>query len=117
VARAHSPAAAGSEGNVVQAAMRDTMPAGPVSQETPSKVPDADAKSKLPSTGTVVLDVEQGGIEVPSFVGKTVRGAVEAAQDLGLQLDAVGSGVARQQSPVAGTHVAAGARITVQFGK
>jgi cell division protein FtsI (penicillin-binding protein 3) len=117
VARAHSPAAAGSEGNVVQAAMRDTMPAGPVSQETPSKVPDADAQSKLPSTGTVVLDVEQGGIEVPSFVGKTVRGAVEAAQDLGLQLDAVGSGVARQQSPVAGTHVAAGARITVQFGK
>ena len=39
---------------------------------------------KLPSTGTVVLDVEQGGIEVPSFVGKTVRGAVEAAQDIGL---------------------------------
>ena len=45
----------------------------------------------------MVLDVEQGGIEVPSFVGKTVRGAVEAAQDTGLELDAVGSGVARQQ--------------------
>ena len=101
----------------MQAAMRDTMAAGPVSQETASKPPDSDAQSKLPSTGTVVLDVEQGGIEVPSFVGKTVRGAVEAAQDLGLQLDAVGSGVARQQSPVAGTHVAAGARITVQFGR
>jgi cell division protein FtsI (penicillin-binding protein 3) len=71
----------------------------------------------LPSTGTVVLDVEQGGIEVPSFVGKTVRGAVEAAQDIGLQLDSVGSGVARQQSPAAGTHVKAGARVTVQFGK
>jgi cell division protein FtsI (penicillin-binding protein 3) len=116
VARAHSPATAGSEGNVVQAAMRDTM-VGPVGKETPSKPPDTDAAAKLPSTGTVVLDVEQGGIEVPSFVGKTVRGAVEAAQDLGLQLDAVGSGVARQQSPVAGTHVAAGARITVQFGR
>jgi hypothetical protein len=25
--------------------------------------------------------------------------------------------VARQQSPVAGTHVAAGARVTVQFGR
>jgi cell division protein FtsI (penicillin-binding protein 3) len=109
-----SPATAGNEGNVVQAAMRDTMPAGPVSQEAPSKLLDS---AKLPSTGTVVLDVEQGGIEVPSFVGKTVRGAVEAAQDLGLQLDAVGSGVARQQSPVAGTHVAAGARVTVQFGR
>jgi cell division protein FtsI (penicillin-binding protein 3) len=117
VARAPTPATAGSEGNVVRAALRDTMPAGPVGQETPSKPSDSDAQAKLPSTGTVVLDVEQGGIEVPSFVGKTVRGAVEAAQDIGLQLDAVGSGVARQQSPIAGTHVKAGARVTVQFGK
>jgi cell division protein FtsI (penicillin-binding protein 3) len=105
-------------GGIVQAAMRDPVPAGPVNQEVQSKPPDAKSVNlDLPATGTVVLDVEQGGIEVPSFVGKTVRGAVEAAQDLGLQLDAVGSGVARQQSPVAGTHVAAGARVTVQFGK
>ena len=85
----------------------------------PGKTADAVAAAaeKLPSTGTVVLDVEQGGIEVPSFVGKTVRGAVEAAQDIGLELDAVGSGVARQQTPTAGTHVAAGARVTVQFGR
>jgi cell division protein FtsI (penicillin-binding protein 3) len=89
------------------------------SQEVPAKPPDAAASTqlKLPSTGTVVLDVEQGGIEVPTFVGKTVRGAVESAQDIGLELDAVGSGVARQQSPPAGTHVAAGARVTVQFGR
>jgi cell division protein FtsI (penicillin-binding protein 3) len=73
--------------------------------------------AKLPTTGTVVLDVEQGGIVVPSFAGKTVRGAVEAAQDAGLQLDAVGSGLASKQTPVAGTHVAAGARVTVQFGQ
>ena len=68
-------------------------------------------------SGTVVLDVEQGGIEVPSFVGKTVRGAMETAQDVGLQLEAVGSGVARQQTPTAGTHVPAGSRVTVQFGR
>jgi cell division protein FtsI (penicillin-binding protein 3) len=119
VARASTPAAAGSDGNVVQAAMREPVSAGSSVQEAPANTPDANSASttKLPSTGTVVLDVEQGGIEVPSFVGKTVRGAVEAAQDIGLQLDAVGSGVARQQSPVAGTHVAAGARVTVQFGK
>ncbi len=119
VARALSPATAGSDGNVVQAAIRETMPPGPVSQDATSKSPDAGSATpaKLPSTGTVVLDVEQGGIEVPSFVGKTVRGAVEAAQDLGLQLDAVGSGIARQQIPAAGTHVAAGARVTVTFGR
>jgi cell division protein FtsI (penicillin-binding protein 3) len=113
--------------NVVQAAMREPVsPNSPTglatdsaTKESPAKSPDAESVSqvKLPTTGTVVLDVEQGGIEVPSFIGKTVRGAVEAAQDIGLQLDAVGSGVARQQSPAAGTHVAAGARVTVQFGR
>jgi cell division protein FtsI (penicillin-binding protein 3) len=73
--------------------------------------------TKLPTSGTVVLDVEQGGIEVPSFVGKTFRGAVEAAQDAGLQLEAVGSGLAREQNPPAGTHVPAGSRVSVQFGR
>jgi cell division protein FtsI (penicillin-binding protein 3) len=61
--------------------------------------------------------VEEGGIEVPSFLGKNLRVAIEAAQDAGLDLDAVGSGVAREQSPQAGTHVAAGSRITVHFGR
>jgi cell division protein FtsI (penicillin-binding protein 3) len=114
-----SPATAGSDGNVVQAAMHEPVSTGPAIREIPPKSPDPGSATseKLPSTGTVVLDVEQGGIEVPSFVGKTVRGAVEAAQDIGLELDAVGSGVARQQSPAAGTHVTAGARVTVQFGR
>jgi cell division protein FtsI (penicillin-binding protein 3) len=118
VAGARQPPTAGSDGNVVQAAMRELLP-DPTSQNLPTKTSDPGAAlpEKLPSTGTVVLDVEQGGIEVPSFVGKTVRGAVEAAQDIGLNLEAVGSGVARQQSPAAGTHVAAGARVTVQFGR
>ncbi len=72
---------------------------------------------KQPSSGTVVLDVEEGGIEVPSFVGKSLRVAMEAAQDAGLDLDAIGSGVAREQSPQPGAHVAAGSRITVHFGR
>jgi cell division protein FtsI (penicillin-binding protein 3) len=123
VARAPLPATGDSEGNVVQAAMRENeAEAGTVSQPTPAKSPGAaevaaTTQANLPATGTVVLDVEQGGIEVPSFVGKTVRGAVEAAQEAGLELEAVGSGVARQQSPSAGTHVAAGAHVTVQFGR
>jgi cell division protein FtsI (penicillin-binding protein 3) len=101
----------------VPAALRESVPIVGVAAQ--GKGPDAPtpAQEKLPTTGTVVLDVEQGGIEVPSFVGKTVRGAVESAQDIGLELDAVGSGVARQQSPAAGTHVAAGARVTVRFGR
>jgi cell division protein FtsI (penicillin-binding protein 3) len=71
----------------------------------------------LPSSGTIVLDVEQGGIVVPSFLGKSVRTAIEMAQESGLDLDAVGSGLARQQSPPAGSHVASGSQVTVKFGR
>ena len=118
VGRAPSPATADSGTTVVQAAMREqeAAPASPAT-EAKSAPPSLPPQPSLPSSGTVVLDVEQGGIEVPSFVGKTFRGAVEAAQDAGLQLDAVGSGLARQQTPTAGTHVPAGSRVTVQFGR
>lgn len=122
VGREPLPANTRSDGNVVQAAIRqnESMPgeAGPSGPARNEDVADPAAlQAKIPATGTVVLDVEQGGIEVPSFVGKTVRGAVESAQDAGLELEAVGSGVARQQSPLPGTHVAAGAHVTVQFGR
>jgi cell division protein FtsI (penicillin-binding protein 3) len=70
-----------------------------------------------PSSGMVVLDVEQGGIVVPSFAGKSVRSAIELAESNGLDLDVVGSGVAQQQSPAAGAHVPSGARIIVKFGR
>jgi cell division protein FtsI (penicillin-binding protein 3) len=65
----------------------------------------------------VVLDVEQGGIVVPSFVGKTVRSAIEQAESEGLDLDAVGSGIARDQSPPAGAHVTTGTTIVVHFAR
>ena len=69
----------------------------------------------LPGRGTVVLDVEQGGIVVPSFLGKPLRAVIETAQNSGIEIDAIGDGVARQQSPPAGSHVAAGARVEVRF--
>jgi cell division protein FtsI (penicillin-binding protein 3) len=115
VARALTPATAESTQPVVQAAMRESVTEAVPPNQSNTSQPAAEAR--LPISGTVVLDVEQGGIEVPSFVGKTFRGAVEAAQDAGLELESVGSGVARQQSPVAGSHVPAGSRVTVQFGR
>jgi cell division protein FtsI (penicillin-binding protein 3) len=122
VARAPALQLPQSDGNVVQAAIRESQPARGEESHDATKaagnVSDSpEAGVKTPVTGTVVLDVEQGGIEVPSFVGKTVRAAVETAEDAGLELEAVGSGVARQQSPPAGTHVAAGTNVTVQFGR
>ncbi len=93
------------------AAMVSTAPSAPSSEPDDSRVPN------LPASRTVVLDVEEGGIAVPSFLGKSVRAAVEAAQDAGLDLDAIGSGIAREQSPLPGSHVAAGSRVTVRFGR
>jgi cell division protein FtsI (penicillin-binding protein 3) len=115
VARRSTPASTVGSGTVVQAAAREVLPSAPPDDSGNRSAPSTE--TKLPASGTVVLDVEQGGIEVPSFVGKTFRRAIETAQDVGLQLDAVGSGLARQQSPAAGTHVAAGSRVTVQFGR
>jgi len=107
--------------NVMQAAMREPVAAaaGAPADAELAKAGDSSrpAQPNAPVSGTVVLDVEQGGILVPSFLGKTVRAAVEAAQDAGLELEAVGSGVARQQTPAPGAHVATGSRVTVQFGR
>jgi cell division protein FtsI (penicillin-binding protein 3) len=103
---------------VVAAALR--QPEGTISGQPPPVVPTPSAQAAmagLPSSGTVVLDVEQGGIVVPSFLGKSVRGAIEMAEESGLDLDVVGSGIAREQSPVPGLHVASGARVTVRFGR
>ncbi|MBZ5684203.1 MAG: PASTA domain-containing protein [Acidobacteriia bacterium] len=115
VARAPTPASAESVQPVVRAAMRESV-SQPIQPNKANSSAQA-TQPELPTSGTVVLDVEQGGIEVPSFVGKTFRGAVEAAQDAGLELEALGSGVARQQTPLAGSHVPAGSRVTVQFGR
>ena len=64
--------------------------------------------------GTVVLDVDSG-VVVPSFVGKPLRSVVEAAEQAGLEITAIGSGVARQQWPPPGTRLPSGQKITVRF--
>ncbi len=69
-----------------------------------------------PRTGTVVLEVG-GGTVVPSFLGKSLRSAIEAAQQAGIEIDAIGSGIARDQSPPAGSRLPAGAHVAVRFGK
>ncbi|HWF91508.1 MAG TPA: penicillin-binding protein [Terriglobales bacterium] len=93
--------------------------------QSASSAPGKGASAQQPSTksapsdssATVVLDVAEGGIVVPSFIGKSVRSAIEVAEGSGLDLDAEGSGVARDQEPVAGSRVAAGSRIVVRFGR
>ena len=105
--------------SVIPAAMRAPEPAPAPEQNAANETqtpPPASDDAAHPS-GTVVLDAEQGGIVVPSFLGKTVRSAIGVAEESGLDLDAVGSGLAQGQSPQAGTHVPAGSHVTVRFGR
>ena len=106
------------DGVVQAASMRERISPPPASRSAPAIAdPTPSASTPAPSNGTVVLDVEQGGITVPSFAGLSVRSAVELAESSGLDLEAVGSGVGQEQSPPAGSHVPNGAQITVKFGR
>ena len=84
-----------------------------VAQAQTSPAPAAPAQP-TPGGGTVVLEVDSG-VVVPSFLGKPLRSAVETAQQSGLEINAIGSGVAREQWPAPGTRLLAGQHITVRF--
>ncbi len=91
-----------------------TSEAASSNPETPVSDIVASAGDAPPGKGTVVIDVNSGPV-VPSFVGKTMRSAVETAQQTGLELSVIGSGIARQQFPPSGSHLPAGQRVTVRF--
>jgi cell division protein FtsI (penicillin-binding protein 3) len=59
---------------------------------------------------------EGGGITVPDFSGKTMREVTEMCLHLGLEPLLVGSNLAVEQHPGAGTRVRRGAKVSVQFG-
>jgi cell division protein FtsI (penicillin-binding protein 3) len=73
-------------------------------------------KAAAQTSKTVVLDVA-GGILVPDFKGKSLRSALETAEEAGLELEISGSGVGQSQSPVAGSRIPPGGHVTVQFGR
>jgi cell division protein FtsI (penicillin-binding protein 3) len=102
---------------ILPAAMREKA-SQPI--QTPTAVlstSDIPSSAPMRVNNTVVLEVEQGGIAVPWFVGKSVRSAIEIAEANGLDLEIVGSGIAQSQSPPAGARVPSGAKITVRFGR
>jgi cell division protein FtsI (penicillin-binding protein 3) len=76
----------------------------------------AQADSPLPSSGTVVLDIDAAKT-VPSFLGKPVRAVIEESEKAGLEVDIFGSGVARQQNPPPGSRLPSGGHVTVQFAR
>ena len=90
-----------------------TMPdasAGASAKLEPPKVqPEAQAKN-----GGVVVDASQR-IAVPAFEGEGLRAVVVKAGGVGLRVQPVGSGIAREQAPAAGTMVPVGTEVVVRF--
>jgi cell division protein FtsI (penicillin-binding protein 3) len=66
------------------------------------------------ANGSVVVDAGQR-VAVPAFAGDALRKVVETAAGLGLRVEPVGSGIAREQVPAAGTQVPLGTEVVVRF--
>jgi len=60
---------------------------------------------------------EEDAVEVPDLSGQNVRAVTETCSRLGLIPSLLGSGVALEQSPEAGTRVIRGSTVTVRFGR
>ncbi|HTA58112.1 MAG TPA: penicillin-binding protein [Candidatus Baltobacteraceae bacterium] len=70
-----------------------------------------------PQAPNVTVTMDEGGdIQVPDFKGKTMRDVADTCMRLGLNPLLVGSSLALQQMPAAGSKVHRGARIRVEFG-
>ncbi|MBV9626365.1 MAG: transpeptidase family protein [Acidobacteria bacterium] len=109
------PGSTAQAGNVVVAASLRQVEAR--SAQRLGSNPTAVGREAPSRTGTVVVEEEQGGIVVPSFMGKSVRSAIELAQSSGLDLDVAGSGSAVEQSLAPGSRVRPGTRVAVRFGR
>jgi len=66
--------------------------------------------------GGVVVDASRR-VAVPEFSGAALRSVIERAGDAGLRVQPVGSGLAREQVPAAGTMVPAGTEVVVRFAR
>jgi cell division protein FtsI (penicillin-binding protein 3) len=76
--------------------------------------PPVAPESQARANGSVVVDAGHR-VAVPSFTGSALRGVVETAAGVGLRVEPVGSGIAQEQVPVAGTMVPLGTQVVVRF--
>jgi cell division protein FtsI (penicillin-binding protein 3) len=66
--------------------------------------------------GGVVVDATKR-VAVPAFDGAALRSVIEKASAAGLRVEPVGSGLAREQVPAAGTMVPRGTEVVVRFAR
>jgi cell division protein FtsI (penicillin-binding protein 3) len=87
------------------------MPSG---EDVPAPLSASNVAPVVKDRGAVVVNAGLR-VPVPSFEGAALRSVVERADALGLRVQAVGSGLAREQVPAAGTMVPAGTEVVVRF--
>jgi cell division protein FtsI (penicillin-binding protein 3) len=81
------------------------------------KLPEKRSNAWKQDEPVVTAALEQGReIALPDFRGKTMRDVTEMCLRLGLDPVLVGSSLATEQAPAAGSKVQRGAKVTVQFG-
>jgi len=78
---------------------------------------EVETRNALRAAGPTVALSGEDGIGVPNLLGLTVRGVTEECARLGLMPELVGSGVAVEQFPGAGSEVPPGSRVTERFGR
>ena len=79
-----------------------------------ARFPAAKVGPAIQGRGAVVVNAGLQ-VPVPLFEGAGLRSVVEKADALGLRVQVVGSGLAREQIPAAGTMVPAGTEVVVRF--
>ena len=90
-----------------------TMPDATAST-APLAAPHIQPVAQRTPQGAVVVDAARR-VAVPSFMGSGLRSVVQTAATAGLRVQPVGSGLAREQVPAAGTMVPAGTEVMVRF--
>jgi cell division protein FtsI (penicillin-binding protein 3) len=93
-----------------------TSSAMPDAEAAAVRTPDVAPQIQPRANGSVVVDAGQR-VAVPSFAGDALRRVVETAAGLGLRVEPVGSGIAREQAPAAGTLVPLGTEVVVRFAR
>lgn len=100
----------------VLAALHSNANGDASSRTTAAVVPHIAPVVQMRQDGGVVVDATHR-VAVPSFDGSSLRSVVEKADALGLRVQPLGSGLAKDQAPAPGTMVPVGTEVVVRFAR
>jgi cell division protein FtsI (penicillin-binding protein 3) len=90
-----------------------TLP--PVQADSPATAEDSKVSKDSSPDRRPFLSSALVGPKVPNFRGMTLRAVLEESAATGVQIEVLGNGLVRNQEPPAGSILAPGARVRVQF--